>query len=379
VVRRILLCLALVGGLVGAQSGCSTDPDTSLGAGFIDDILGSRPGVVLQDTIDVVEDTVLAYAALLTNDDDLEVGRRSGYSRAAVIRPDFSKTDGDENRVVSKAFLRMRLKSGEEVAARFYQLAFAYTEGDSMATLDTLSAVLDPDSNRFDRIMTFAQARHPLPAQLVQGWIRGDSASNGLVVVYLDDGNERVAVFDASEKTGVDSDPPTIQVDFTDLTSSSYPVTNDAVFVRPTTGTSNLIASDGYLRRIWFHLDLTAISDSSAVHSARVTFHVVPGTVSGSDRVELYIPDSGDIHSPSFRTGQLVIDATINTTTESIEFPITNALLSVLSGALPDNGLVMRFVGEKSGVRFVEFYPGASGATRPRAVLTVSTPAGFHE
>jgi len=365
-------------------AGCSSDPDTPLGSEFVDGLLGSKPGVVFQDTIDVIEDTVLAYNTLLANVEDLQVGRKDGYSRTTIVRPNFSSPGGDVNRVVLKASLRMEKKSGDDVPVRFYQLARPYTEGDSLASLDTLSAIIDPDSNRYDRVMTGSKALYPLPAALVQGWIRGDSASNGIAIVYQDDGEERLAVFDASEKQPsgnppVLPKPPTIQVEFTDQTSSSYKVTNDATFVRPTTTTSNLIVSDGYLRRIWFHLDLTAVSDSSAVHSANVRFNVVPNSVSGADRVELYIPDSGDPTSTRFLSGQLVINAAFTDTTRSLEFTVTNALLAVLSGALPDNGLVMRFVGEKSDVRYAEFYSSAAGAMRPRAVLTVSTPAGFHE
>jgi hypothetical protein len=378
VVRRRVLRAVLAAAVLYALGACSTDPDTSLGNEFIDDLLGTKPGVVFQDTIGVSGDTVVSFNSLLANVADLYVGREGGYTRAIVLRPDFSHTDGDENRTVGKASLRMRLKDGEELTVRFYRLAAPYTEGDSLASLDTLSVIIDPDSNRADRIMTFADAVHPLPKALVQGWIRGDSASNGIAVVYQDDGNERLAVFDASEKSGTDADPPTIQVDFTDGSQSSYKVTNDATFVRASGTTPNLIVSDGFVRRVYFRVGLDELSPKSAVHRARIQLHVVPGSVSGTDRIEIYIPDSDDPTSKSFRTGQPVTDAVITTDTDEVEFVVTNAVLSVLAGLLPDNGFAVRFVGENADVRYVEFYTSANDSLGPRAVTTSSTPADYH-
>jgi hypothetical protein len=247
-----------------------------------------------------------------------------------------------------------------------------------VSTLDTLGVIRDPDTGAADRVIIEAEARHPLPPELVQAWIRGDTASNGIAVIYQDDGTERLAEFDSSEKTGTEDDPPTLRVDFSDQTSSSYRIGNDATFVRPTATTSNLIVSDGYVRRVWFRIDLDQLSDSSAVHSARLRFRVVPGSASGIEQVELYIPESTDVTSSGFLNGTLVTNTIFGKESEELNFVVTNTLLGVLSDDLPDNGFVMRFIGEKSRVRYIELYGSAAAdSLAPRVVLTSSTPAEF--
>jgi hypothetical protein len=367
--------------LAGALAACSSDADSPVGSEFVDDVLGTEPGTVYQDTIDVIADTVLAFNSLLANNTRLEVGRKDGYTRVAILRPNFSSTNGDENREVTSASLRMRLKSlseGEDIVVRFYFLGTQYTEGDSVATLDTLGVIRDPVTGAADRVIEEANALNPLPPELVQAWIRGDTASNGIAVIYQDDGIARVGGFDSSEKNGTSDDPPTLQVEFSDLTSSSYRIGNDATFVRPTTTTSNLIVSDGYVRRIWFRIDTEQLSDSSAVHSARIRFQVVPGSASGIEQVELYIPGSTDVTSSAFLSGTLVTNTIFGAESEYLEFVITNTLLAVLSEKLPDNGFVMRFIGENARVRFIELYGSAAAdSLAPRVVLTSSTPAEF--
>jgi len=376
-VRRPL-ALALVAAVVFAVlGGCSSDPDTPLGAEFVDTILGSEPGVVFQDTIEVLADTVLAFDALLAQTDELKVGRSNGYTRSTVVRADFTNTDGDENREVTQASLRMRLKSGDEIAVRFYLLAEEYSESDSLETLDTLSTIANPVTGNADRILTFLDALQPLPIELVQGWIRGDTANTGIAIVYQDDGNERLAEFDATENGSTDADPLTIQVDFSDQTSSSYKITEDGTFVRPEATTPNLILSDGFVRRIWFRLNLDQVNDSSSVHSARITFNLVPGTGSGIDFVQLYIPASDDPSSSAFLSGTDVDGEFFGDATEQIEFPATVAVLGVLSGRLPDNGFVLRLSPENTGVRFVEFFGSGDPDLAPRMILTSSTPADF--
>lgn len=363
-----------------ALASCSSDSDTPVGSEFVGGVLGSQPGEVFQDTIAVIGDTVLTYFPVLASTRNLEVGLSEGYVRVALLRPDFSDTDGDENRTVTSAALRMRLQdlsTGEDIVVRFYTLGSPYSEGDSVETLDTLDVITDPETGSAERVIDFVDALQPLPPELVQGWIRGDSANNGIAVVYQGT-SDRLATFDSSERPASTDDPPVLQVEFSDQTSSAYDVTDDATFVRPTSTTPHLIISDGYVRRVYFRLDLDELNDSSAVHRARIRFNFIPGTIAGINQAELYIPDSDDVGLPAFRTGRLVTNAIFGEESEQIEFVITNTLLGVISGDLKDTGFVMRFVDENTGVRFAEFYGSSAPDTlAPTVILTSSTPAEF--
>lgn len=380
---RRALALASVLALLCGLGACSSDPDSLVGSEFLEDILGSKPGVVFQDTIAVSGDTVLAYASLLTDEPGLLVGRRLGYTRSIVLRPDFSSASGDVGRTIQEASLRIRLRVKEQgdssyVDARLHQLAERYSEGDSLETLNTLGVIIDPTSGLADRVITLGEYNQPLPIDLVEGWIRGDSANNGIAIVYQGASDSWLARFDASEITGTDVTPPTIKVTFADG-DRFYPIKHDAVFVRPTDATSNLVISDGFVRRVFFRVDLDQLSDSSAVHSARIIFNLVPGTGSGFETAELYIPDSDDPTTRGFLSGTPVNSVLFDDGDEALGFTVTNTLLGILNGSLPDNGFVMRYVGERTRLRFQEFYTSSAvDSLAPRMILTSSTPADFN-
>jgi len=369
--------MAAVTVAVSAFLACSSDDVSPLGTELVGDLLGSTPGTVFVDTVDVVSDTVLAFGTAIVNRTTLELGRSDGYQRTMILQPDFSTAGDDTGRTVQSADLRIIEKSADgAMRARFYKLRDAYKEGDTLSTLDTLSAIVDPNTSSAERTLTSASARHALPPSLVQGWIKGDSVSTAIAIVYTDEVNDLLATYGSR----INVDDVTIKVTFDDGGDEvTYRIKANATFVRPTTTTSNLIVSDGFVRRMYFRIDLSQLSDSAATHSVHARFHVVPGTVRGDNRtVILYIPASGDVTSPEFRSGAQVVSTTVNESEEIVDFTLTNSLLGVLSEVLPDNGFVVRFAFENSAIRAAEFYGSAATDTlRPRVFITSSTPAEF--
>ena len=378
-----LLALAL------ALAACSSDPSNPLGRDLVDDVLGSRPGVVYQDTIGVLADTVLAYYTLISGSDRLDLGRKEGYEHAMIVVPSMAGASADEGRTVASAELRIVMAENlQQMPARFYTLGTPYSEGDTVAVLDTLSVILD-EMGSADRLIDPADARYWLPPGLVQGWIRGTTANNGVAIVYNDAVNPRFARF-ASRS---DSSQATLQVVFTDNEERTYDIAHDATYIRPTTTTSNLIISDGFVRRIYFRLDLDALPDSAAVHSLRVRFHLVGGNtveLESNPTALLYAPASDDPAAEAFLGAQVVNTpgGPFSGTTESFadtsvvldwSGPFVNyAVQRTLEGVIKDNGFVLRFVSENSELRYAEFYGSrAADSLRPRAFVTVSTPAEF--
>lgn len=365
---------------VAAWSACSSDKDTPLGSQFIGDLLGSRPGTVFKDTIPITSgDTAVAFYTLLANRTALELGRGSGYERNIVLRADFSKPGADVGREVETANLRLLFADAAEtrdIQAFFYRLGTAYSEGDSISSLDTLGVIVDPETSDPLRTMALITPNYALPPALVQGWIRGDSVHNGIAVVFTNLADDKVIRFSSSES----SNAPYIQVRFKDETSSNYRITHDANLVRAVQSTSNLIISDGFVRRLYFPVDLSQVNDSAAVHYAFLRFNFVPGTTFGSNQsVQLYVPNSPDPLNPAFRSGQLVTQKTLNSSSGILEMPVTNVLLMILGGKVPDNGFVLRFSAENSEIKQAEFYPSSNDSLRPRVFMTYSTPAGFDE
>lgn len=379
--RRLLTALAALA-VVVAFSACTSDNDTPLGSEFIGDILGSRPGVVFRDTIPVLSgDTVVTFYSLISNSTALQLGRADGYDRWMVLRADFSKAGADTAGIVDEAKLKIIFSSSDEtrdIRAVFYRLGSQWSEGDTITTLDTLTAIVDPETGSRQRTMKLAERTYPLPVDLVQGWIKGDSTHNGIAVVFTDLIDGKVISFKSSEVSSSD-DRPKIQVVFRGTgTLKNYNVRHDGTFVRPVETTSNLVVSDGFVRRVYFPVDLSQVNDSAAVHSAVVRLNFVPETVVGGDQtVLLYVPNSTDPTSAKFRSGQPVSQVTMNSLSGVLEFPVTNVLLLILSGDVPDNGFVFRFNTENASVRQAEFFTSSSDSLRPRVLMTYSTPADF--
>jgi hypothetical protein len=194
--------------------------------------------------------------------------------------------------------------------------------------------------------------------------------------VCTDTVNVRVATFPSQDAS---DDQPTLQVNFVGGILRSYAIRDDATSYRPTTTTSNLVVSDGYPRRVYVRAQLDSLSSDAAVHTARIRFHIVPGTLLGTNTaLILYIPDSTDPASADFKIGQRITETTIDDTFDVLEFPMTNAIFLVLQGTLKDNGFAIRFKDENTELRQVELYgSSAPDSLRPQIFVTSSTPAVF--
>jgi len=217
---------------------------------------------------------------------------------------------------------------------------------------------------------------YALPPALVQGWIRDQIARTAIAVVYNDAATDRIATFKSFENPGAS---PQLVVNFVGGTTSFYDVEDDATVFRPTTTTPNLVASDGFVRRVYFRIPLDQLEDEAAIHNARVRLHIVPGSVlGGNGNLIVFIPVSPDVTSEEFLSGQLVTAPSFQASSEFIEFGMTNAIALILVGTLENNGVTVRFDAENSELRQVEFYgSSAPDSLRPRIFITSSTPADF--
>ncbi|HET6349017.1 MAG TPA: hypothetical protein VFH88_08040 [Candidatus Krumholzibacteria bacterium] len=365
---------------------CSSDPTGTLGSDS--DLLGSKPGTVYQDTIGVYADTTYAFDTPISTDTDLEVGRQDGYIRTMVLQPGFILSDGRDvtesgdvkRTVLSASFHFYTANISQSFPVRFYGTGHYYSQGDNISDLDTLmdaDAILDPVAGSIERHLETAEPLYPLPPALVQDWIRDTTKREAVAIVYTDSLNERVATIPASET----SDHPYLQVIYTDGVQRAYNIRYDATSYRPVAPATHLVVSDGYARRVYMRFTLDELDKDSAVHTARVRFHIVPGSVieGVNPTLLLYIPDSTDPAKSDFKNGQRVTEQGITISDETVEFPLTNAIFLVLQGKLKDNGFAIRFKNETTELRQVELYgTSAPDSLRPQVFVTSSTPAVFH-
>ncbi len=375
VARVAVFALALAAFAIAA---CSSDPISTLGSD--DDLISSTPGVIFEDTLELFADTVYTYYTALASDTVLEFGRVSDYQRAMVITNPFADASQHATKEVDEAFLRLTASDVDGgFPARFYRLIETYAEGDPIPTLDTLEVILDPDTGSPNRVLQTVPRDYPLPPDLVQGWIRGDSVRTSMAVIYTDDINDGIATFKARQNLDSNKYRPQILVNFVGGTSATFRCSDDATFVRPTTTTSNLVVSDGFVRRIYFRIPFDQLAERAAIHNARVRLYLVPGSaLGGSPNLVVFLPTSDDPTSEEFLSGQLVTAMSFQAGADYIEFAMTNAVALTVQGTLEDNGVVVRFDAENSELRQVEFYgSNAPDSLRPRIYITSSTPADF--
>ncbi len=374
----VLLALAVL-----IAAGCSSDADTPLGMEFIDDgIIGTRPGEVFQDTIQVTSgDQSFTIGSKLDKNSTLVLGAKNGYRSTMVIKIDFSGAGSDTNRVVEKARLRIRSTSTspeDTLTARFFGLLTEYNEGDTLQSLDLdPSPIPDTTMVNVDRTLPTALGLYTLPAGLVQDWIRGNQPHNGIAVVIDGAVSGKQATFGSREFSD-NTYRPLLTVDFEGGVSRSYSPSDDGTYVESTASTSNLILSDGFIRRILIPVDLSRFSSDVITHDARLLLHVVPSSQLGSDfGIFLYAPKSDDPLDPDSRYGQGISRDYVDFTTGEVSLPVRNVLLLFLGGSLENNGFAIQFDGEGSSLRQVEFYTSDSDSLGPRIILTASEAPSF--
>lgn len=356
-----------------AIAACSSDPPSPLG----DDLVSSIPGVIFEDTLEIFADTTYAYATALASDSILEFGRVSGFQRSMIIQISFAGSSSHVTRTVQSAVLRLTADDVDApIPARFYRLADTYSEGDSVPFLDTLAVVVDPETGSPNRTLQTVPREYPIPPDLVQGWIRDEIERTALAIVYTDDVTDRIATFKAVQAV---RDRPQLVVTFVGGVQAIFRAGGDATFVRPTTTTSNLVVSDGFVRRTYFRIPFDQLEEDAAIHNARVRIHMVPGSVMGGDpNLIVFVPESENPDSENFLAGQLVTAISFLPSGDFVEFTITNAVALTLQGTLEDTGVIVRFDAENSALRQVQFYgSGAPDSLRPRLYITSSAPADF--
>ncbi len=317
----------------------------------------------------------------LDKNSTISIGLKSGYRSAIALKIDFSGAGEDTNRVVDRAFLRLRVtdvSQADSLTARFYHFLSEYSEGDTLEALDIDPSPI-PDSSlvNVDREMRFAISQYTLPPALVQAWIRGTEEHKGIAVLYEGSESGKQLAYGSRENSD-NSLHPFMTVLFADGAQTNYPVTDDGTYVVSEVSTSNLIVSDGFIRRILVPVDISEIESDILIHDAKLILNLVPSSDLGSGfDVFLYSPNSGDPAAPDSRSGQGITTSFVNFVTGRVELSVRNILSLYITGERENTGFALRFVGEGSSIRQAEFYGSASDTLGPLLIVTASHPPVF--
>lgn len=379
----MLYRIAFIISVMALLAGCSSDEETPLGSQYIGDtIFGSRPGKVFVDTLSISSgDSGFAVSSTLTNNTFLALGSRNGYRTSMIVRADFSNAGEDTEKTVLNAFLRLRFTDQSQtdvIMARFHEMLSPFSESDTITFLDR-SSIPMPDSGlvNVEREMKLL-GDYSLPRALVQSWIKGDSEHNGIAIVPADTTSDAQLTFGSLENTDP-SVQPFLNVDFSDGTSTNYPMSDDGTFVESLAGTSNLIISDGYARRIYLPVDLGGIVKDATIHRADLILNMVADSEIGNEfDVYLYAPTSGIVGDPGIRSGTGITRLEADPESGVLTLTVRNILLLFLNGTIENNGFVLQFDNEGSQIRQLEFYPSSAGTDlRPSIRITYSLPPEF--
>jgi hypothetical protein len=385
-IKAVGLWIGALGLALSVCSGCSSDPDTPLGAEFIEGgLIGSEPGEVFQDTVFVSSgDSSFTTSAVLPNSTTLTIGRNGGNKMSVLVRIDFSSAGIDTTRSVERADLRLALSGNspqDTLGARFYELLSPYTEGESFPVLDTASTPI-PDSTliNVERTLQLFPVTYSLPPMLVEEWIKGTTPHNGIAVVLNDTTTTKQLLFGAIE--GEETIRPRIRVVFTDGGEpTNYPAIADGTFVEELDPPLELRLSDGLTRRLFVPVNIDSINiiTNALLHAAKLVLNIVPSSSVGGDRaVTLYVPNSTVIGDPEILTGMDIAGSIINPESGRLEIPVRATLEDFLSEGGSGHGFVLRFSLEGTEIRRTDFYSsGASLNLRPRLELTYSRAPEF--
>lgn len=378
--RLARLSLVLILTFLSA-GGCTSDPPSPLGSEFVDD------GLIHPDSIQVVQDTALVAGGDTTfvvsdyvfNSTTLELGRRNAIETWPVLRIDFSTAGGDTLLTVRSASLFLTtVGTVDTLGATFVALAEPLAETDTLTGIDLGDPIPDSTLTNFDRVMKPFPRTYSLPAALVQDWIRGDAAHNGIAVVLDDTTTTTRLSFGATENadTGVQ---PFLRVLFTTGSETNYRVSADGTFVRDLSPSEHLELSDGAPRRVYIPIDTDLFDPKTLVHEARLILHIVPESFIGEDfLVTFYAPPTSDIDDPEILSGTLVSSVLLDRTDDELVVSIKNILSTLLARGVEDPPLVLRFATEGTGIRRLEFYTSdAPDSLKPALAFTYSTAPEF--
>lgn len=388
---KMRLLYGFVPALLALALSCSSDPEGPVANQFVDDgTYGIKAGEAHRVVIPVSATTVtvpygVGSAALLT------IGRQRGIEfRAILLKFDFTLDDENEGKTVSSATLSLPVEiespDGLKMYVTFNQLVSSFTEDDSISAIPPYDPEPIADSlGNTTRLLNIESTEFDLDTAVVNGWISERRPHTGIAVLWA-------AVPDTADVIEMNAheygtDPPTVEVNFTDGTSETFGSKEDCTVAYFEQGGLNVLG--GIAKRILFSFDPADIPERAMVNATFLVLHVRGDQGYGASVAEqllldyttnfvyyLYSPDSADTLSDDFLEGTGVAQSYFDPTdSDEIKMTLRSYMADILSGKRTNTGLVLQSDYEITRIQRASF--ATSGEDAPYIEIIYSMPANF--
>lgn len=386
------VCLLLAALMAAA---CSSDPDSPLGTEFRDGgLIGADPGQVFQDTINIAGgDTSFVTNALVTNADNITVGRVGDIETSMVLRFDLS--DAPDNATVTDAILTLEPADAQDsdvFNVQFFEMLDILNQTSPLRTLDLApGAIPDPgNSGAVDRLMQANSTQYELDPAVVQTWI-DSTRHSGIAIVVKDVITNQELAWTSLEGEGKSAAPGAaiiLQVDYAGPNAPPQDLFRtvdgvDGTFSTSLTPPTDLRISTGEIRRVFLPIDLSSFDSNLFLHDARLSVSIASSSVPDNvlQQATVYVPTSSNIDSLdilSIRDGTKGMTLAFTSATPVLRFPVLSIIESFVANPATNNGLVIRYTIEGSSVAQTEFFSSTAAAgVRPLLSLTFSDAPTF--
>ncbi|HER43939.1 MAG TPA: hypothetical protein ENO08_05720, partial [Candidatus Eisenbacteria bacterium] len=273
--RRFILLLLLIGGSAALLGACGSDSEGPVSARFLDTLYGVLPGGVVR-YVEPLGAEVFEVPEYVGSAKLLMIGKERGLEFHSILMQfDMTLDEEDIGKEVLSASLRLPVRVAPEgteidtvvvpyaLDVSLYEIVQAFDEDDTLLVYPDLNPVPLPDSTGSGvRTLSIEDTRFHLDPGLVGEWLSGTREHLGIAIVLaLEPGEPGLIEMNAHE---YGSNPPAIDVTFTDSTTAAYASINDYSAVEVEDG--GLICVGGVARRVHFTFDLAGVDPRAIVN-----------------------------------------------------------------------------------------------------------------
>ena len=399
--RYILLLLVAFVGSAVLYSACSSDAEGPVSVQFLDSLYGVIPGDVIR-YVGQLDATMFEVQENVGSTKLLMIGKERGLSfHSILLQFDMTLSDEDIDKVIESASLRLPVRVAPEgteidtivvpytLDVSLFEVSEPFDEDDTLLVYPALEPAPLPDSTGGDiRALSIGDTGFYLDPVLVGDWLMGTREHHGLAIVLALDPDEPGLIEMNAHEYG--SDPPVIEVMFTDSTTATFASVNDYSAVDAEGG--GLFCIGGVARRIHFMFDLAGVDPRAIVHRSNLVLTVIgeegftgttgEATILGLSTdfdYYLYTPDSDDPLDPGFLEGKGVDLGEFNPVeSKTLRLPLRGFIPDILKGDRVNNGIIIQSNLEAGRIQKVAFQTSSADSLyRPYIELIYSLPVEF--
>ena len=391
----------MIAGSAALLGACSSDSEGPVSVQFLDSLYGALPGDVIR-YVEPLDAAVFEVEEAVGSSRLLVIGRDRGLEFHSILMQfDMTLSEDDAGKEIESASLRLPVRVAPEgteidtvvipytLDVSLYEIAEPFDEDDTLLTYPGLEPVPLPDSTGGAvRTLSIEDTRFYLDPVIVQEWLSGAREHDGIALVLADDPEEPGLIEMNAHEYG--SDPPAIEVMFTDSTTATYGSVNDYSAVDVEEG--GLICVGGVARRIHFTFDLAGVDPRAIVHRSNLVLTVIGeegfGGTTGETTIlglltdfdyYLYTPDSDDPLDPGFLEGTGIDLGSLNPVeSTTLRLPLRGFIPDVIGGERINTGIILQSNQEAGRVQKVSFRTSSADSLyRPYLEVIYSLPAEF--